>query len=155
MVGGLAAVIALALVVTMARKRLQKTADPSVSTVTTAKADLSDENLLASEAPEDEWLRLAQDYIGKGELRLAMRAMYLSNLASLGQRQLLVVTRWKSNRLYERELQIRSRAHALCDAFASSNRDYERAWFGVHEVTREQIEKFEERMGAIRAYGTS
>jgi hypothetical protein len=133
---------------------LQKPAEPPLNAGETPKADLSDENLLASEIPGDEWLQLARDYIRGGELRLAIRAMHLSNLASLGQRQLIVVTRWKSNRLYERELQMRSRAHTLCEAFASSNRDYERAWFGLHEVTREQIEKFEERLQAIRAYGT-
>ena len=153
-VSGLAGTIALALVITIVRRRLQKSADPAVNAGETPKADLSDENLLASEIPEDEWLRLAKGYIKGGELRLAIRAMYLSNLASLGQRQLFVVTRWKSNRLYERELQMRSHAYVLCEAFASSNRDYERTWFGLHEVTREQIEKFEERLGVIRAYET-
>jgi hypothetical protein len=154
-VGGLAAVIALALIITIVRKRLQEPVNPSVNAEAPAKANLSDQNLLASDVPEDEWLQLARDYVGKGEFRLAIRAMYLSNLAALGQRQLIVVTRWKSNRLYERELQIRSRASALCEAFASSNRDYERAWFGLHEVTRESIDKFEGRLQAIRAYGKS
>ena len=154
-VGSLAGVIALALVIAMVRKRLQQSSDLSTQAGEPLEADLSDGNLLATEIPEDEWLRLAKEYAGKGELRLAIRAMYLSSLASLGQRQLIAVTRWKSNRLYERELQIRSRAGELREAFASSNRDYERAWFGLHEVTNEQIQRFEERLQAIRAYGTS
>jgi hypothetical protein len=153
-VAGMASAIALALVITIVQKRRQKPESSLSNTGIAPKADLSDENLLSHEVPEDEWLQLAKDYIRKGELRLAIRAMYLSNLASLGQRRLIDVTRSKSNRLYERELRIRSRADALCDAFASCNRDYERAWFGLHEVTSEQIDKFENRLQAIRAYGT-
>ena len=152
-VGGLAVVITLALVIAVVRKQLQNPLESSVSTGAAPTADLSDENLLAHEVPEEEWLQLARDYIQKGELRLAVRAMYLSNLASLGQRQLITVTRSKSNRLYERELRLRSRADALCEAFASSNRDYERAWFGFHEVTGEGIDKFEKHLQVIRAYG--
>ena len=153
-VGSLTGVIALALVIATVRRRLEKPGSSSQAGKS-PKADLSEGNLLATEVPEDEWLRLAKDYVRQGELRLAIRAMYLANLASLGQRQLIAVTRFKSNRLYERELQIRSRGSELCDAFASSNRDYERAWFGLHEVTSEQIQKFEEQSQAIHNYGIS
>lgn len=154
MIGGLTGAIALALVITIVRKQFLKPPESHKEAGVPLKADLSDESLLAHEVPEDEWLQLAKDYIQKGDLRSAVRAMYLSNLASLGQRQLITVTRSKSNRLYERELRLRSRAHALCEAFASSNRDYERAWFGLHEVTGEGIDRFEKYLHVIRAHGT-
>ena len=37
--------------------------------------DVADENVTASQLPEDDWLKLARELMGKGELRLALRAL--------------------------------------------------------------------------------
>ena len=39
---------------------------------------------MASQLPEDAWLKLAREMVEKGDLRLAVRAMYLAMLAHLG-----------------------------------------------------------------------
>ena len=62
--------------------------------------DLAAEDLLATQLPEDEWLSLARGLLASGERRLALRAFYLSLLAGLGERKLLVIARHKSNRDY-------------------------------------------------------
>jgi TRAP-type C4-dicarboxylate transport system permease small subunit len=69
-----------------------------------APPDLADENVGAEQLPEDGWLTLARDLWQRGELRLALRAFYLSSLAHLADRELITLARFKSNLDYEREL---------------------------------------------------
>ena len=95
--------------------------------------DLADETVLASQRPEDEWLRLARDLHARGERRLALRAFYLSTLAGLGTRGWLAVARHKSNRDYLQELRRRARDHAgVLEAFARNVGRFERVWYGPH-----------------------
>ena len=49
--------------------------------------DLENEALIASQLPEEEWLRLARQQIVAGQYRLAMRALFLGVLANLGERR--------------------------------------------------------------------
>lgn len=98
-----------------------------------AMPDLADETVLASQLPEDEWRRLAQDLQARGERRLALRALYLSTLAGLGARGWLAVARHKSNRDYLRELHRRARDRAgVPEAFARNVGRFERVWYGPH-----------------------
>src|SRR5207248_6536024 len=53
--------------------------------------DLADENVTAGQLPEDDWIRLARELMGRGELRLALRAYYLAGLAHLAQREMIRV----------------------------------------------------------------
>ena len=71
--------------------------------------DLNDEDIAADDLPEDEWLKLAHDLLNKGDSRLALRALYLACLAHLGERELVTISRAKSNREYQRELNRRAR----------------------------------------------
>ncbi len=112
--------------------------------------DLNRENVLASDLPEDEWLRLANELLGRGELRLAVRALYLSNLAFLGARRLIRIARSKSNSIYERELRLRPHGNELLAPFAQSNRNFECAWYGFHEVTPEFVDAFQQDVEALR-----
>ena len=101
----------------------------------TTPPDLTDEAVLASQLPEDEWLRLAHDLLGRGERRLALRAFYLSTLAALGTRGLLAVARHKSNRDYLQELRRRARDRAAVpEAFARNVGRFERVWYGAHQA---------------------
>ena len=115
--------------------------------------NVADENVGADQLPEDGWLRLARELMERGELRLAVRALYLAALAHLAERNLIALARFKSNRDYEREL--RRREHALgglTEIFDTSVTAFERVWYGRHGVTTELVEEFRvnvERMKAV------
>lgn len=118
------------------------------------KPDVADDNVTADQLPEDDWLKLAHELAGRGELRLALRAMYLASLAHLGQRELVVIERFKSNRDYELELRRRARAWPdLQGAFAENVGAFDRAWYGMHEVTQDAVRHFEQNVQCIRATG--
>lgn len=113
--------------------------------------DLTAEDVTADELPEDEWLSLAHDLLNQGDSRLALRALYLACLAHLGERELVTISRAKSNREYQRELNRRARMlHELRHAFDENVNSFERVWYGVHEVTRMMFEQFEQNLQRIR-----
>jgi hypothetical protein len=114
--------------------------------------DVADENVTASQLPEDEWLRLARELMGKGDLRLALRALYLAGLAHLAQREMIRVAKFKSNRDYEQELRRRARAlPELQAAFAENVGIFDRVWYGLHDVTQEALQRFQMNLEKIKA----
>ena len=114
--------------------------------------DIADENVIASQLPEDDWLRLARELMGRGELRLALRALYLAGLAHLAQREMIRVAKFKSNRDYEQELRRRARAlPELQAAFAENVGIFDRVWYGLHEVTQEALQRFQINLEKIKA----
>lgn len=123
-----------------------------VRAVTTAiLPDLSSEDLLASQLPEDEWLKLARSMIEKGDFRLAVRALYLAALAHLGGRELISIARHKSNRDYQRELIRRARTQEnLLVAFGESVSIFEGAWYGMHETSQATTDQFTNYLERIR-----
>jgi hypothetical protein len=105
--------------------------------------DLADENVGADQLPEDGWITLGRDLWQRGELRLALRAFYLSSLAHLADRNLIALAKFKSNLDYARELG--RRAHALpdlLDVFAQNIFVFDRAWYGLHEVNSALLDQF-------------
>lgn len=105
--------------------------------------DLASEDIVATQLPEDEWMKLAREQMKKGEGRLAIRALFLASLANLGDEELLRIARFKSNRDYLRELSRKARKwDSLRAAFDANTRLFERAWYGLHEVEDETIESF-------------
>lgn len=115
--------------------------------------DLKDENLVATQLPEEEWQALAADFMAKGELRLAMRALYMASLAFLAGRSLITIARFKSNRDYQRELLRRAREkEPLLQAFSENVSLFERSWYGAHEVTRQLMETFDINHDRIRTF---
>src|SRR5262249_6618415 len=70
--------------------------------------------ITAADLPEERWLELADACEREGKLRLALRALYLANLAWLGRLEFIAIHPGKTNREYEAEL--RRRARALPDA---------------------------------------
>lgn len=112
--------------------------------------DLNNEGLLASDLPEDEWLQLADRFLASGDLRLALRALYLGTLALLSRRGFLTIHACKSNRDYERELRRRSRDAGLSQIFGRNIRSFEQSWYGFHAVTGEQFQEFRDNLGRMR-----
>lgn len=117
-----------------------------------ATPDLTDENVAANELPEDGWLKLARELMEKGDLRLALRALYLASLAHLAQREFVNIAKFKSNREYELELRRRARAlPELQNAFGQNVTIFDRIWYGMHEVNQESLQNFQSNMERIRA----
>lgn len=114
--------------------------------------DLADENLGAGDLPVDGWTKLARELLARGELRLALRAFYLASLAHLSERNLISLARFKSNRDYEREL--RRRGHSfpeLLEVFGENVSVFERAWYGMHEVSDELVARFADNVERMRS----
>jgi hypothetical protein len=149
--GLLAVLICSAIIALFLRSGRAKVVRASADAAVAPTADVFDEQLLASDVKQDEWLRLALEYLAKNETRLAARAFYLANLSYLGERSLLSLALWKSNRMYERELARQPRAGEMAGAFAAVNRLYERAWFGMRELGAEQMEMLKGSAERLRA----
>jgi hypothetical protein len=107
-----------------------------------ATVSLADEATLASALPEDEWLRMAQVQRDGGDLRLAVRAVFLATLASLGEQRLIDIARSKSNRDYFVEVRLRAAARReVPEIFGRSVGVFERAWYGLHEVAPHWVQE--------------
>jgi hypothetical protein len=114
--------------------------------------DITREDVDATALPEEGWLKLARKLMEQGELRLALRALYLATLAFLAQQGLITIAQYKSDREYEWELRRRSHAQPqLVGVFAENRALFERSWYGLHEVTAEIIERFSHNQKQIRA----
>ncbi len=124
---------------------------PSAAAITPA-LDITRDDVDATALPEDDWLNLARELIEKGDLRLALRALYLATLACLAGRDLITVARYKSDREYEAELRKRSHARPLLPAIFAENRAlFESSWYGLHEVTPGIMERFSRNQEQIRS----
>ncbi|MDF1657920.1 MAG: hypothetical protein P1U58_09930 [Verrucomicrobiales bacterium] len=105
--------------------------------------DLQREDIVASQLPENEWLRLAREQIERGDRRLAIRALFLASLAKLGDENLVNIARFKSNRDYRLELKRKARKwNDLISAFEANTKLFERAWYGWHEVSEDAVESY-------------
>lgn len=133
--------------------RRKRTRGQAATTAIPAKAiDLAREDVQAIDQPEDEWLRLAQRHRAAGNLRLALRALYLSTLAAFGRSGLISLARGKSNLDYLRELQRRAkRLNSDCVPLFYSNLSlFEESWYGNRLVTEKAFELFERNSLALR-----
>jgi len=106
----------------------------------------------AAQLPEDEWLRLAGELLNQGDLRLALRAFYLATLAHLAAREIVSIARFKSNHDYEIEVNRRARGlPELRAAFTANVSSFDRAWYGLYEVTAEAMAQFKSNFERIRS----
>ena len=105
--------------------------------------DLTSEDLIASQLPESEWVRLAREQLANGDHRLAIRALFLASLAQLGDKGLLRIARFKSNRDYGGELLLRARSNpSLREAFGENTLLFERVWYGLHQIGDAAVAEF-------------
>jgi hypothetical protein len=94
---------------------------------------------------------LAREHAARGELTLALRAAWLAGLAHLGHRELIAISRHKTNRDYDRELRRRARdREPMLNAFDDNLKNFERSWYGNHEVTTEKLDRFDSNLDQIR-----
>ncbi len=103
-----------------------------------------DDDIAVADQTEDEWIALAQQYRTAGEFRLALRALYLSNLATLARGGMISPARGKSNLDYSRELQRRARrvGSEFVTVFRTNVQLFEKSWYGTHQATEETLDSF-------------
>jgi len=106
------------------------------------------DSAIASERSEDEWFALADRLEREGELRLALRSVYLGLLAGLAQREWLTIRRDNTNRDYLNEFTRRWRRRPqaalerrleIPEKLRGSLRQFDRVWYGSHVPTREAV----------------
>jgi len=147
----IALVLVLGVLIWRSRKNRRELATLQAAPVVVVP-DLNEENVTADQLPEDGWLSMARDLMDRGEMRLALRALYLAGLAHLGQRELIRIARHKSNWDYDRELRRRARGNDdLLTAFDANLTAFEASWYGEHEVTAEGLGGFTQNLERIRA----
>lgn len=157
----LAGFLAAGILFVLIRLWLLRRREPTPSSVplaTTAPApvDLSAEETLASELPEDQWLALARQQLAQGDTRLAVRALFLACLATLGEQRLIDIARTKSNRDYTDELARRALARRdLPVLFRESVTVFERVWYGWHEAPAVWVQQIMDNYEKLRRVPTS
>jgi hypothetical protein len=142
----------IAICVFVLRKKTHRPAAkvPTPVPVPAAQVNVADEQVLATALPEDEWRALAEKLRREGNLRLALRALYLGTLAHLARRELISIARAKSTRNYRRELQLKARhIPPVLTAFDEQAHDFERIWYGEHPSTAQLFDLFLQRHGNI------
>jgi hypothetical protein len=153
MIGLVVALIVGAAVAFFLRRRRSVTKAEAVTAAAPA-VDLADESLTADQLPESSWMQLAEEWLAKGDCRLALRALHLAGLNYLGGRNLVSLRRWKSGLDYRRELERRSRSTPeLAPVFSTNVALFERGWYGNRPVDREMVETFAARLMEIRNVG--
>ena len=128
-------------------RRRDATAQLSIPLATAPLPDLSD-GAAASERSEDEWFALADRLEREGELRLALRSVYLGLLAGLAQREWLTIRRDRTNRDYLNEFTRRWRRRPqaaleqrieIPEKLRGSLGQFDRVWYGSHVPTPEAV----------------
>jgi len=128
-------------------RRRREAAQLSIPLATAPLPYLSD-GAVASERSEDEWFALADQLEREGELRLALRSVYLGLLAGLAQRKWLTIRRDRTNRDYLNEFTRRWRRRPqaaleqrieIPEKLRGSLRQFDRVWYGSHVPTPEAV----------------
>jgi hypothetical protein len=138
-IAGAGAVLTLILVKVLSRKLA---VTPPKAPVLAPTPDLESEETTADQLPEDDWLQLARQKAADGDLRQALRALFLATLSLLGAHGLILIRKSKSNFDYERELKRKlSLAPGLDEIFSADRKLFERCWYGAHPVTVTEFEQ--------------
>jgi type II secretory pathway pseudopilin PulG len=112
--------------------------------------DVEDESIPADQFPPDEWFRLFQSLVEKGELRLAVRALYLGTLSNLSDRGYIAVSLNKSNQDYVQELGRRGAGDpGMQSLFRKSVTFFDRIWYGMHDVSVQEVNNYLEEQTRI------
>jgi hypothetical protein len=151
LIGLVVAVIAGAAVAFFLRRRAPAVTAKAVTAAAPA-VNLADDSVTADQLPEGAWLQLAEDWMAKGDCRLALRALYLAGLNYLGQRNVVSIRRWKSGADYRRELDRRAKSNPeISPVFSNNVTIFERGWYGTHPVDREMVDQFTSGLTRIKS----
>ncbi|MEW6488744.1 MAG: hypothetical protein AB1578_12635 [Thermodesulfobacteriota bacterium] len=149
--GAFALALAVLVGLLLRRHRLRKRR-PAPAPLSPAP-DLEDTAVPPDALDPEGWADLARDLAARGQLRLALRALYLAGLALLAEQRLVTVARHKSDREYEAELRRRGpETQALLPAFSENLRLFEGVWYGAHLPSPEVWEAFVANHDRISAH---
>jgi hypothetical protein len=150
---GLLAIMAAALVILLLRNfRKRRPAEAIATSVEAVPIDLTLEDVSAAQLPEDGWRVMAREFVSKGDFRMALRALYLASLAYLGERELILIHRSKSNLDYQRELDRRARGiPELTAVFRQNVAVVESSWYGRREIGPEAVDAFLASLDRMKA----
>ena len=154
----LIALLAVAAAILLLRAlRAKRTTKPAIQTAPAATPEnLTDDRVEADKIPEDRWLALAHELMASGDLRMAVRALYLARLSYLARHGLVTVQASKTNRQYETELRRRTRDKVdIARLFSENARVFERAWYGDHPPSVQLIESVQENFQRMKARAES
>jgi hypothetical protein len=147
----LLAAVLIILALALLRWKFQRRGPTAEAAPLQPAPNLDDETVGADQMPVDGWMRLGRELLDKGELRLALRAFYLSSLALLAERQLITLARFKSNRDYERELRRRGHELASLPALFSGNVEmFDHAWYGSLRLDEPSVRRFADSVQQMR-----
>jgi hypothetical protein len=136
-------VLVAVLAVLLIRQWMKMPPAPAKAEGAVPEINLENEQIIASQLPENEWLRLAQEKMDAGDFRLALRALFLATLSHLGERRMLAIVKSKSNGDYVRELALRARDRTeMRGRFTENVHRFDWAWYGLHDVTRDLLDEF-------------
>jgi len=134
------------------QRRRTKPAETAVASAAPVP-DLTDERIQADDLSSNRWQTLAGGLAEKGELRLAMRALYLATLAHLAEHEMITIESYKSNREYEHELKRRAHQNKeLVLIFSNNLNVFERAWYGMYHIARAEFDRFARHQKRILAF---
>jgi Domain of unknown function (DUF4129) len=140
----------------MRSRRLRAAEIVAAIAVAPPAPDLTREDVQADEQPASTWAELAAEYRRRGDFRLALRALYLSCLATLASAKLISIARGKSNLDYVREFQRRAKrlSAELPPTLRNNVRLFEQSWYGEHPVDDEILDEFERNLAMLRSKAT-
>jgi hypothetical protein len=149
----IACLIAAGVVVFFLRRTRRAVVTAKAIVAAAPPVNLADESLTADRLPESEWLALADQWMEKGDFRMALKAMYLAALNYLSARDLVSVRRWKSGLDYRRELARRARSKPeVAPLFDHGVATFEQGWYGRHEVDRAMAESLATDFSRMRSF---
>jgi hypothetical protein len=152
---GVALALTIGIAIFLFRRRAPVVQAEAV-TLATRAIDLADESLTADQLPEASWLNLADEWLAKGDCRMALRALYLAGLNYLGGRGLVSIQRWKSGLDYRRELERRAKAQpGIVPVFTRNVAIFESGWYGRHVVDPEIVRAFTAGLREMRSHAES
>lgn len=132
-------------------RRQKPAAAPDAASPVSVQPEGDDWTALANDLPEEEWLAQARRFAEEGDYRRALRAFYLSALSHLHGKQLIHITKAKSNAAYLRE--VRRREHQIpgvAEAFSFAVKGFDRVWYGRYEVDEAGLRAYEDGVSQIR-----
>ena len=94
--------------------------------------------------------------LAENDPRLALRAMYLASLSLLGEKDLIVITKSKSNTEYVKDLE--RHAHAfpeILEIFKVNVLSFEKSWYGMYKVNRSTLQTFRTNVERIKEHATA
>jgi hypothetical protein len=139
----LAILVVLLPLIPLVKLLLRKRPVRAVVVPAVAEVAGTSEGAEAAKRPAAEWNAQAEELLRRGERRLALRALFLSNLAKLIHAGHIVASPHKSVGDYRRDLERRAHAHPnLYRGYCGMALIFEAVWYGNHPVTDESLARF-------------